>query len=392
MNYRTDPKTGASLSVLGYGCMRFTKKGAQIDQEKAEAELLYALEHGVNYFDTAYIYPGSEVALGKFMAKGHRDRMMVATKLPHYLMKSLDDVEKCFREQLRRLQTDYIDFYLIHMLTDLKSWERLCALGILDWIDEKKKSGAIRRIGFSFHGGTESFCEIVDAYPWEFCQIQFNYMDEHSQAGIKGLRYAHQNGLPVIIMEPLRGGRLVTGLPDRAKEAFASYKGGRSPAEWALRWLWDHPEVTVVLSGMNSMEQVKENIRVASLAEANAMSEEEKAVISSAKDAINAVNKVGCTGCRYCMPCPAGVDIPTAFRCLNVRYADGLFNGMREYFMNTTVRKVRTNASLCKKCGKCEAHCPQGIEIRKELDHVARVFENPVYKIASWVVKKFGKF
>lgn len=392
MKYRKDQKTGEELSILGYGCMRFTKKGTAIDQEKAEEELLYALKNGVNYFDTAYIYPGVEVALGKFMAKGYRPEMKVATKLPHYLMKSLEDIEKCFAEQLRRLQTDYIDYYLIHMLTDLKSWERLCALGIEDWILKKKESGAIRRIGFSFHGGTESFCEIVDAYPWEFCQIQFNYMDEHSQAGLKGLRYAHQKGLPVIIMEPLRGGRLVNGLPARAKEAFAAYPEDRSPAEWGLRWIWNHPEVTVVLSGMNDIEQVKENIRIASSAEANAMSEEELSVIFKARDALNAVNKVGCTGCRYCMPCPSGVDIPTCFRCYNVKYADGWLNGMREYFMNTTIRKVCTNASLCKKCGKCEAHCPQGIEIRKELDKVKKEMENPIYKIAAWGVKKFGKF
>ena len=392
MNYRTDPQTGKPLSILGYGCMRFTKKGTQIDQEKAEKELLYALENGVNYFDTAYIYPGSEVALGKFMAKGHRDKMLVATKLPHYLMKSAADMEKCFAEQLRRLQTDHIDFYLIHMLTDRKSWERLCALGIEDWIRQKKESGAIRRIGFSFHGGTESFCEIVDAYPWEFCQIQFNYMDEHSQAGLKGLQYANQKGLPVIIMEPLRGGRLANGLPQSAKDTFAGFREERSPVEWALRWIWNHPEVTVVLSGMNSLEQIKENIRVASEAEPHAMTDEELAIIARARDAVNAVNKVSCTGCRYCMPCPAGVDIPTCFRSLNVRYADGYFNGMREYFMNTTVRKVRTNASLCKKCGKCEAHCPQGIEIRKELDQVKRVLENPVYRMGAWVVRKFGKF
>ena len=383
---------GEEVSILGYGCMRFTKKGTSIDQKKAEEELLYALENGVNYFDTAYIYPGSEVALGKFMAKGYRSQMKVATKLPHYLMKSLQDIEKCFTEQLRRLQTDYIDYYLIHMLTDKKSWERLCALGIEDWIAEKKESGAIRHIGFSFHGGTESFCEIVDAYPWEFCQIQFNYMDEHSQAGIQGLRYAHQKGLPVIIMEPLRGGRLVNGLPEKVKKMFAEASPRRSPAEWALRWIWDHPEVTVVLSGMNDMAQVEENIRIASDAEADTLSEEDTAFFAEVRDEMNRSTKVGCTGCRYCMPCPAGVDIPTCFRCYNVKYADGFFNGMREYFMNTTIRKVRTNASLCKECGKCETHCPQGIEIRKELKNVKKELENPIYKIAAWGVKKFGKF
>ena len=193
MQFRVNPKSGESLSVLGYGCMRFSKRGGVIDQEKAEREMLLALENGVNYFDTAYIYPGSEACLGKFIQRYQcRDRLYIATKLPQYRVQKIDDAEKFFREELERLRTDHVDYYLMHMLNDASSWQRLCALGIREWIADKKKSGAIRHIGFSFHGGTRQFKELVDAYDWEFCQIQFNYMDEYSQAGIEGLRYAHE--------------------------------------------------------------------------------------------------------------------------------------------------------------------------------------------------------
>ena len=264
MNYRTD-KYGNKLSILGYGCMRFTQSGGKIDLEKAEKEIMSAYESGVNYYDTAYVYGGSEDALGKILEKnGIRDKVNIATKLPHYLIKKADSMAKYFAEQLRRLCTDHVDYYLMHMLTDVKTWDRLKGLGIIEWLEEKKKSGAIRQVGFSYHGNSDMFCELVDVYDWDFCQIQYNYMDEHSQAGRKGLHYAASKKLPVIIMEPLRGGKLVGLLPEEAKKLMEDYVVKRSPAEWAFRWLWNQPEVTCVLSGMNSLEMVKENVRAAS--------------------------------------------------------------------------------------------------------------------------------
>ena len=262
MLYRENPKNGDKLSILGYGCLRYTKKGTAIDQEKAEREMAAAVEAGVNYFDTAYTYGGSEVCLGKFLAKGYRDRVNIATKLPHYYLKQPGDMQRYFAEELERLQTDHVEYYLMHMLNDVNTWNRLENLGIREWIAEKKQAGEIKNIGFSFHGGCEQFKKLVDVYDWDFCQIQYNYMDEYTQAGVEGLRYAHAKGLPVIIMEPLRGGRLVNALPKEAQHIFQKANPERSFAEWGLRWLWNQPEVTVVLSGMNDVTQVQENVRI----------------------------------------------------------------------------------------------------------------------------------
>ena len=386
MQYRRDQK-GNELSILGYGCMRFTKKYGRIVFQKAEQEVMMAIRHGVNYLDTAYIYPGSEECLGKILVKNHcREQVNIATKLPHYLIKSREGLEKTFQEQLKRLQTDYIDYYLMHMLTDIATWERLKDLGIEEWIREKLASGQIRNIGFSYHGNTDMFRQLVDAYPWNFCQIQYNYMDENTQAGRAGLRYAASKGLPVIIMEPLRGGRLVNLLPQEAKKLIE--QSGRTAAEWAFRWLWDQPEVTAVLSGMNSREMVKENITGAGKARAGMMTEEDFALIEQVKSEIGRKVKIGCTGCGYCMPCPHGVDIPTCVRSYNMRYTENRFNGLREYFMCTTMKKNGCNASLCKKCGKCEKHCPQGLPIRQDLELVVKELETPVYK-AACQVKRF---
>ncbi len=388
MQYRPDQK-GNQLSILGFGCMRFTRKYGRIDQEKAERELLLAIRHGVNYLDTAYIYPGSEECVGKILAKNHcRDQVYLATKLPHYLIKSREGLEKCFQEQLKRLRTDHIDYYLMHMLTDIATWERLKAIGIESWIREKLDNGQIRNIGFSYHGNTAMFKQLVDAYPWNFCQIQYNYMDEHSQAGREGLQYAFSRGLPVIIMEPLRGGRLVNMLPARAKKLVE--ESGKSASELALRWLWDQPEVTVVLSGMNSGQMIKENLIAAARARAGMVTQEDFALIEQIKEAINEKVKIGCTGCGYCMPCPHGVDIPACFRSYNLRYTENKFSGLREYFMCTAMKNQSGHASLCVECGRCEKHCPQCLPIRDNLKLVAKELETPVCK-AVFQVRRFIK-
>ena len=387
MQYRKD-KYGNDISVLGFGCMRFRRSGGSIDMAEAEKEILSAIDSGVNYFDTAYIYPGSEAALGEILAKnGVREKVKIATKLPHYLIKSREGMEKLFNEQLKRLKTDYVDYYLMHMLTDIATWEKQVKLGVLDFLEEKKRSGAIRQIGFSYHGNSDMFCKLVDAYDWDFCQIQYNYLDEHSQAGRRGLQYAHSKGLPVIIMEPLRGGKLVNRLPQDAANAFAEHPISRTPAQWAFRWLWNQKEVNCVLSGMNSMEMLAENVQTASEAQVGEMGSNEEAMFQKVVAAINANLKVGCTGCGYCMPCPKGVDIPGAFASYNRMASEGKFAGLKEHFMCSAARKDSTAASLCIGCGKCESHCPQGIPIRQELKNVKKDLEGPLYKTARKVVE-----
>ena len=389
MNYRKD-RYGNDLSILGYGCMRFTQNGGKIDIDKAEREIMAAYRAGVNYYDTAYVYPGSEAALGQILTKNQiRDKVKIATKLPHYLIKSGDSMEKYFSEQLARLQTDYVDYYLMHMLTDVETWERLKSLGIIEWLEEKKKSGAIRQVGFSYHGNSDMFCKLVDAYDWDFTQIQYNYMDEHSQAGRRGLDYAHEKGLPVIIMEPLRGGRLVNKLPEQAVRIFEEYPVKYTPVQWALRWLWNQPEVTCVLSGMNSEEMVADNVHTASTVSAGEFTDREEKMLQQVVQVINEKMKGGCTGCGYCMPCPKNVDIPGTFAAYNRYYTDGKRTAFKEYIMCTAMRKTSTAASNCMECGKCEKHCPQHIEIRKELKNAKKKLENPVYRIVRQFVKWF---
>ena len=392
MQYRLD-KYGNKLSVLGFGCMRFQRKQGKIDMELAQEQIMQAYGGGVNYYDTAYIYPGSEAAIGEIFEKnGIRKDIYIATKLPHYLIKSVESVEKIFQEELKRLRTDYVDYYLMHMLTDTAAWERMGQLGVIRWLEEKKASGQIRQVGFSYHGNSETFCALVDAYDWDFCQIQYNYMDEHSQAGRRGLNYANKKGLPVIIMEPLRGGKLANRLPEAALKCFAAHPAGYTPVQWALRWLWDQPEVTVVLSGMNTEEMVADNMATASAAQIGTFGDKEQEMLHRVVEAINANMKVGCTGCGYCMPCPKGVDIPGTFAAYNRRFQEGWFAALREYYMGTALRKNSAAASNCIGCGKCEQHCPQGIEIRRHLKDAQKKLEGPVYKIATKVAKTFTRF
>ena len=388
MKYRLD-KQGREISQLGYGCMRFTRKGSAIDYEKAEKEVLLAIEQGVNYFDTAYVYPGSEECLGRILAEnGCRDKVYIATKLPQYLMRSAAAIDKTFREELSRLRTDRIDYYLMHMFTDLAEWERLKALGVEDWIHRQKAAGRIGSIGFSYHGDTEMFLQLLDAYDWDFCQIQYNYLDEHSQAGKRGLQAAAEKGIPVIIMEPLRGGRLVR-LPDKAMQVLAGHSRGYSPAELGLRWLWDQPGVTCVLSGMNSEDMVRENVRIASQAEPGRFTEEDFRTVETVKEIIREREKVGCTGCRYCMPCPKGVDIPGTFYHYNLMYIEKKTSARFEFAQNMGMRKEPGFASQCVGCGKCETHCPQHISIRDMLKQADRALRPLPYRLGIDLARKF---
>ena len=388
MRYRND-RNGNPVSQLGYGCMRFSRKGNAIDYEKAEQEVLLAIREGVNYFDTAYVYPGSEECLGRILDENHcRDKVNIATKLPQYLMRSAAAVDKTFREELSRLRTDHIDYYLMHMFTDLAEWENLKKLGMKDWIRRQKEAGSIRNIGFSYHGETEMFLKILDAYDWDFCQIQYNYLDEHTQAGRRGLQAAAEKGISVIIMEPLRGGKLVN-LPDKAKAALAADSHGYTPAELGLRWLYNQPEVTCVLSGMNSMGMVKENIRVASEAGPGDLTEEDLKIVEQIRTIIREKEKVGCTGCRYCMPCPKGVDIPGNFYYYNLMYMEKKSSARFEFAQNMGMRREPGFASQCVGCGKCEQHCPQHISIREKLKEADRELRPLPYKIGINAARKF---
>jgi predicted aldo/keto reductase-like oxidoreductase len=382
MNYRTDDQ----LSILGFGCMRFPKKGNSFDMEEIEREITHAIDMGINYFDMAYIYSGIEEVFGKVMEKyGFRDKIKIATKLPHYLMKDVNDMQKHFDEQLARLKTDHVDYYLMHMLPDLKTWNSLIERGALDWLLRLKEEGKIKKLGFSYHGNTNLFLELLNAYDWDFCQVQYNYVDENSQAGRRGVEEAYKKGIPVIIMEPLKGGRLVNNLPKGALDAFSHSDRGYSPAEWGLRWLWDQQAVSVILSGMNSMEMLDENIRIANDVSVGSFTDADHAVLNKARDEIKKKIKVPCTGCAYCMPCPFGVDIPGSFHCLNTSYTDNYYVAIKEYFMCTSMKEQKSVASLCRKCGRCEQHCPQNIQIRNELVRVRRRFENPIFKLVNFV-------
>lgn len=392
MQYRINPKNGDRLSVLGYGCMRFTRKNGVIDQKKAEAEMAHALSLGVNYFDTAWRYPGNEAAVGKFLAKGHRKEVFLATKMPQYKLKKEEDADRFFFEELERLQTDYVDYYLMHMLSDFRSWARIKDLGMIPWIEKQKAAGTIRQIGFSYHGGTEDFLKILDDYDWDFCQIQYNYVDERGQAGVEGLKRAAEKNIPVIIMEPLRGGRLGDQIPPKAADVFHIADPSRSPADWGLRWLFNQPEVTVVLSGMNSIAQIDENAAVAASVKPSSLTPADFAVYENVREELRRSVKVPCTGCGYCLPCPQGVDIPTCFHCYNTKAAGGWYTGLKEYFMCTTMKQKPSAASACVGCGKCEKSCPQHLPIRRYLSEVKGDMEGPIYRVAKKIANVIMRF
>lgn len=369
MQYRKDPKTGNKLSALGFGCMRFPGVLGRIDMEKTEKLIVDAVEKGVNYFDTAYLYTGSEEALGTILQKnGLRDQVFIATKLPQVNCKSREDFDHYFDIQKERLRTDHIDYYFIHNISDFAQWEKLCSWGIEEWLESKKRSGEIRQTGFSYHGSKDDFPRLLEAYDWDFCQIQYNYINIHYQAGVEGLKAASEKGLPVFIMEPLLGGKLASGLPKKAEEVFRQTAAERTSAAWALRWLWNQPEVTLVLSGMNDPKQLDENIRTAETAGPGCMTQREEAAVGQVIELFGASYKVPCTGCNYCMPCPQMINIPGVFSAYNASYSLGRISGIMQYLTTTSGMTDHPHfASACIRCGKCEGHCPQNISIRDEL-------------------------
>ncbi len=379
MLYRRYGKTNEMVSTLGFGCMRLPifpgGDPSKIDEEKAIKLVRYAIDNGVNYIDTAYPYHGkgmdkggaSEPFVAKALKDGYREKVKLATKLPSWLIETREDMDKYLNEQLERLNTDTIDFYLVHSLNSAV-WNTLKEAGIDEFLDKAIKDGRIKHAGFSFHDKLDTFKEIIDYYDWSFCQIQYNYLDENYQAGTEGLEYAAKKGLGIAIMEPLRGGKLANNIPKLAKDTFSRADVKRTPAEWALKWVWNHSEVSVVLSGMNAMEQITENIKTASETEANSLTEKELNIIDEVKTIIKKKTKVNCTACEYCMPCPSGVNIPMCFTIYNNYH---MF-GKKEFY---NLLKPEEKASNCVECGKCEEHCPQGISIRQELKNVKLTFE-----------------
>jgi predicted aldo/keto reductase-like oxidoreductase len=396
MLYRKDEITGNELSQLGFGCMRLPRGPFGIDMTKSEEIIRYAIDNGVNFFDTAWMYNGSEDALGTIIKKlGVRDKIYLTSKLPWITAKKEADLERYLTESLSRLQTDYIDYYFMHMLTDYTAWERLISWGIIDKIDAWKKSGKIRSIGFSFHGSPSDYMKILNSYDWDITLIQYNYSDENFQAGVRGLRAASKRGIPVVIMEPLLGGRLANALPDKAalELSHANKVSGiaRTPAEWAFDWIWNQPEPTVVLSGMSNLNMVQENITSASRAEPGFLSEKELSAIEAARRIWNASNKINCTGCGYCMPCPAGVNIPGCFSSYNTSYSHGLIAGIRSYFMSTSLLNNPQIASKCVKCGRCEKLCPQKLPIINNLSDVKKRLEPLPMMMALVLARKITK-
>jgi predicted aldo/keto reductase-like oxidoreductase len=356
--------------------MRFPRNIAGIDMRKTEEMIMRSIAGGVNYFDTAWMYPGSEEAIGTIFEENNvREKIYIATKLPLVLVKGPADFDRYFCQSLKRLKTDYIDYFLMHMITDIDQWEKLKEWGIENWFTEKKKAGQVRQIGFSFHGSCPEFLKVIDDYDWGLSQIQYNYSDENYQAGVTGLKKAAEK-MPVVVMEPLLGGKLATGLPKEALTIFKKANPNLSPAAWGLNWVWNQEEVVLLLSGMSTMAQLEENLDLADAAQPRMLGETDMGTYRQALAIINRSCKIRCTGCNYCMPCPRGVNIPACFSAYNALYSMGYIEGIKQFVTSTGLTSERSSSpSLCVQCGKCETHCPQHLPIIRHLAQVRRHME-----------------
>ncbi len=383
MLYRTMPKNGGTLSALGFGCMRLPMLDGKVDEARAIAQIRSAIDGGVNYVDTAWPYHHgeSEIVLGKALRDGYREKVKVATKLPSWLVQDRADMDRYLNAQLERLGVACIDYYLVHAL-DGPLWDTVHGLGVLEFLDGAKADGRIANAGFSFHGLAEDFRRIIDAYPWVFCQIQYNYLDETYQAGTEGLRYAAGKDIGVIIMEPLRGGNLgLITAPPAVQAIWDESPVRRTPVEWALRWIWNHPEVTVVLSGMNEEAHIAENLAIAGSARAGSMTPQELELVARASDKYRELMKVRCTGCGYCMPCPMGVSIPMCFETYNKMHMFGNIEEGKFLYALRMSGEIGGEgpgyASQCVSCGQCMENCPQHIAIPDVLAELAAELEGP---------------
>lgn len=374
MNYRNFPKSEEKISILGFGCMRLpllSESPQDIDIALAKEMVRNAIDCGVNYIDTAYPYHGgkSESFVADVLKDGYREKVYLATKLPSWLVKSQEDMDRLLAEQLKNLETSYIDYYLLHAL-DKKRWTLLKEYGVFNFIQKALADGKIRKIGFSFHDDLATFKSIIDDYSWDFCQIQYNFLDTEEQAGTEGLDYAYKKDVGIIVMEPLRGGGLTTSVPLEVQELWDSASIERTPAEWALRWVWNNPKITVILSGMSSLEQVEENVTIASAVSADSLSSHELELIGKVADIYKSKIKVSCTACAYCMPCPQKVNIPESFRLYNNA---SMFGTIPKYRNMYKAMFANHTADLCIGCGECEEKCPQKIPIIDSLKGVVEM-------------------
>jgi hypothetical protein len=401
MLYRKMEKTGDDLSILGFGVMRLQEKKGKIIEDLATRQIHLAIERGVNYFDTGWGYHNgnSEPFLGRALEGGHREKIKLATKLPHWLVKTRADMDKFLNAQLERLRTDRIDYYLVHGV-DGETWNTVRELGVIEFLESARKDGRIINTGFSFHGDKESFKTIVDDNDWDFCQIQYNYLDEQNQAGTEGLDYAAAKGLGVIVMEPLRGGNLAGKTPTSVQSIWDEAPTKRSSVEWALRWVWNHPAVTLILSGMNDEEHIEENVRIAGEAHPDSLTEQELGLVVRVEKEYRKLMKVGCTGCGYCMPCPSGVNIPYCFQVYNSLLMFGDARNARmearlSYLMQLAElpgARACGYASLCQECGQCEEACPQKLPVSGLLKDVAGELEGPMLKLMYMFMKAMLPF
>jgi uncharacterized protein len=377
MKYRPFGKLDWQVSALGFGCMRFPTTdgvpgGEQIDEPEASHMLYHAIEQGVNYLDTAYPYHrmASEKFLGRALQGGWREKIRLATKMPQWMVDEPAKFDQLFNEQLERLNTDHIDFYLIHAL-DKKSWKKMEGFNVLEWAEKRRAEGSIRYLGFSFHDDHDAFKTIVDAYDWDFCQIQYNYMDIENQAGVKGLHYAAAKDIAVVIMEPLLGGKLAAKPPEEVQSLWDQAPVKRSPADWALQWLWNQPEVATVLSGMSTLPQVEENLASASVSGVGSLSSQEEALVEEVRATFNQLCLISCTSCQYCQPCPNEVNIPLMFELYNAGHMYGVLEEVRKAYQGRIPKKML--ADQCTKCRECEDKCPQHLPICDLLEDVDRV-------------------
>lgn len=378
MKYRTFMKTGERISLLGFGTMRLPIVDgdfSKIDEAEAIRMIRYAIDSGVNYVDTAYMYHNgfSEVVTGKALKDGYREKVFLADKMPVWFAKTEQDIEKIFDEQLKRLDVDCIDMYLVHNITG-PIWNRVKKFNTLDFLEQKKAEGKIKHIGFSFHDEYPLFEEVIKAYPWDFCQIQLNFMDADFQAGVKGLKLAGSMNIPVIVMEPLKGGKLTDKLPESIQAYWDQAPVKRSPAEWALRWVADFPEVLTILSGMSTREQVEENIQIMKEAEPSSLSEKELEIVAKVSEEYNSLIQYSCTGCKYCMPCPVNVNIPETIGYYNDWF---LFDGNPKISADFNMWiSPKARPSLCVECKACEGHCPQQLPISDVMKKASALFES----------------
>jgi len=390
MQYRINPRNNDKISALSYGCMRFPEHYGKIDIKASEPLLHRGFELGINYYDTAYPYHNeqSESFIGEFFSKNKlRNKVKIATKMPVWSINSYSDMENIFKIQTHKLKTAYIDYYLLHAL-NIESFNKVYNLGVLDFLNYLKKQNIILNAGFSFHGEHDEFIKIFDSFDWDFSMIQFNYLDINNQAGLKGLEYISNKNIAIMIMEPLRGGSLVN-IPVDVKSVFNTSKNKYSPIEWSFKWLLNYPSITTLLSGMNTVSQIEENVKIVSNAQANSISKKDLEIVDTARKVYLKSFDIPCTQCKYCMPCPYGVDIPTCFDLYNKKH---LFKQtMHAYIMyaqmiNGTLGTYKS-PSQCIKCGVCETKCPQNIKIIEKLKLVKKSFESIKMKLFFKLIK-----